>query len=311
MTANKKLNQAILKKDDEYYTQLKDIEKELVQYRHHFKDKVVFCNCDDYRHSNFVKYFAQHFKALGLKKLLAMTFCADGNTVLVAITGQIDELDSIVNHSSPYLEITPVHHNGDFRNPESLAIVQLADVIVTNPPFSLFREFVDMLIAQNKQFLIIGNCNAISYKNCFSYIANNQLWLGFHCVRWFFRPTGELKEAARSFWFTNLSNTKRDSQLPLFKTYCADEFASYDNYLAIEVAKTKDIPKDYQGVMGVPVTFLEKYNPKQFEIVGMDFYVKDGLLNELINPAWSGKLDRAYLNGKRLYSRVLIRHKRG
>lgn len=310
MKANQKLNNALKEKDDEFYTQLSDIEKELQYYTQHFEGKIIFCNCDDYKRSNFFKFFAKNFNQFSLKKLFTMNYEENKEfTYLIEINEQIDDIEFAIANNDIRIKKQKLSHNGDFRNKESKQFLKLVDIVITNPPFSLFREFVDILIKNQTSFLIVGNNNAISYKNCFHYIAKNQMWLGFNCLRWFYRPQGDLVEASRSFWYTNLDIQKRHSLFPLQKKYDEKLFTEYDNYMAIEVPKTKDIPFDYQGVMGVPITFLEKYNPQQFEILGMDFCVKDGLLNYLIKSSWTGKLDRAYLNGKRMFSRVLIKNK--
>jgi hypothetical protein len=203
-----------------------------------------------------------------------------------------------------------------------------ADIVVTNPPFSLFREYVSQLIEYNKKFLIVGNWNAITYKEIFKLIKENKVWLGINSNRnftGFIVPNhyslhgtearvdengNRVVSTNNTCWFTNLDITKRHEDLILYKSYNKKEFPTYDNYDAINVNATKDIPMDYSGVMGVPITFLDKYNPDQFEILGSDFEVKDGSLPQVVNPKWKGKIDRGYINGKRLYSRLLIRNKR-
>ena len=306
---NQKLNKAGQKKDDEYYTQIKDIEDELRHYKEHFKDKIVFCNCDDPKESNFFRYFALNFEHLGLKKLISTHFEKEKPTYKLEISKSMDlNEDGKIDFND--IQQIPLMQNGDFRSPECMKILEESDIVVTNPPFSLFREYIDTLINNNKKFIIIGNSNAISYKNCFEYIKNNEMWLGYNCVRWFIKPSGDIVEAARSFWYTNLDIAKRHENFLLFKKYNSDDFSEYDNYNAIEVGLAKNIPIDYDGVMGVPITFLDKHNPKQFELVGLDYYVKDGRLPELIKEDWQGKLDRGYLKGKRLYSRLLIKHAR-
>ena len=306
---NQKLNKAGQKKDDEFYTQLSDIENELRHYKNHFKDKIVFCNCDDPKESNFFRYFALNFEHLGLKKLISTHFEKDKPSYKLEISKSMDLNDDGRIDFNDIQQI-PLMLNGDFRSPECMKILEESDIVVTNPPFSLFREYIDTLITNNKKFIIIGNSNAISYKNCFEYIKNNEMWLGYNCVRWFIKPSGDIVEAARSFWYTNLDIAKHHENFLLFKKYNSDDFSEYDNYNAIEVGLAKNIPIDYDGVMGVPITFLDKHNPKQFELVGLDYYVKDGRLPELIKEDWQGKLDRGYLKGKRLYSRLLIKHAR-
>lgn len=291
-----KLNNAKNTKNDEFYTQYKDIEKELKFYKNAFKDKIIYCNCDDPRKSSFTKFFETNFNSLKLKKLISSCFNPNGK-------GKI----SIVEKNKPIYQGF-FKKNGDFRSDEAINLLKEADIVVTNPPFSLFRDFIDILMLNQKKFLIIGNANAITYKNCFDYIINNQLWLGQNCVRWFINPKNEIVEGARSFWFSNIDNQKRSKKLSLNKKYNDRDYITYDNYNAIEVSKTKDIPFGYSGIMGVPITFLDKYNPQQFEIIGADYQVKSGELAYIKQENWNGKTDRAYINGKRLYSRIFIKH---
>lgn len=292
-----KLNNAKNVKNDEFYTQFTDIEKELKHYEKTFKNKIVYCCCDDYGISNFTKYFELNFDRLQLKKLISTCFNIKGNGKFSVRKNDGQILQGFLND------------NGDFRSYEAIELFKEADIIVTNPPFSLFREFIDILIDLKKDFLVIGNSNAITYKNCFNYIMNNKMWLGQNCVRWFINPKGNLVEGARSFWFSNINHQKRNTKMPLSKKYNSKDYIAYDNYKAIEVSKSKDIPFYYSGIMGVPITFLDKYNPQQFEIIGADYQVKSGELIAIKRSEWNGKVDRAYINGKRLYSRIFIRNK--
>ena len=212
--------------------------------------------------------------------------------------------------------------DGDFRSGECIELLKKSDIVVTNPPFSLFREYVGQLVEHEKKFVIIGHQNAITYKEIFKLIKENKLWLGYgfnrNCAHFINRHYVDYASDADHRegmirvsgvqWFTNIDITKRHEELILFKKYHRKEYPKYDNYAAIEVSQTIDIPMDYAGVMGVPITFLNKYNPEQFEILGSDFEVKDGLLPQLVNPKWNGKIDRGYVNGQRLYSRLLIRN---
>lgn len=291
-----KLNNAKNTKNDEFYTSLSDIQKEMEYHIKSFKDKIVYCNCDDYEKSNFFKYFRDNFKSLGLKELVATCYDNGEGAKIARYDG--------VNLSSGFLK-----GNGDFASNECKEVLESCDIVVTNPPFSLFRQFIDILISNKKEFLIIGNSNAITYKNCFNHIMNNQLWLGQNCVRWFINTNHELVEGARSFWFTNINNQKRNKKLALNKKYNNKDYVLYDNYNAIEVSKTKEIPLGYNGIMGVPITFLDKYNPQQFEIIGADYQVKSGELFFIKQDGWAGKTDRAYIKGKRLYSRIFIKHR--
>ena len=283
MAKNSNLHAAKTAKNDEFYTQLTDIEKECKHYRDFFRGKVVYCNCDDARESNFFKYFAMNFEFLGLKKLITTGFKADGHGVILTYEG-----DKNSNHiiDDEEIVVTEMQGNGDFRSEECVALLKEADVVVTNPPFSLFREYVAQLMKYNKKFLIIGNQNAITYKEIFPYIKNNELWLGVSMNgsnRWFEVPDNyPVKENAAGYkeengkrlffvngvvWFTNISNEKRNTPLDLYKKYSAEEYPTYDNYDAIECSRAENIPMDYDGVIGVPITFLHKYCPEQFEII--------------------------------------------
>lgn len=334
-TSNENFNKAKNSKKDEFYTQLSDIEKELKHYKSHFKDKVVYCNCDDPRVSNFFHYFSYNFEKFGLKKLI--TTCYKNQNADLFSKNKSEraiylEYNGDKNSNNiPDPEEIGIKHlkgDGDFRSNESIELLKQADIIVTNPPFSLFREYVSKLVEYDKKFLIIGNVNSISYKEIFKLIKENKLWLGasIHSGdREFGVPEDyplnaagyRVDENGKKFirvkgvrWFTNLDYSERHEELILYKQYTPDEYHRYDNYNAINVDKTKEIPMDYDGIMGVPITFLDRYNPEQFEIVGSDYEVKEGLLPEIINPSWKGKIDRGYVNGKRMYARLLIKNKK-
>lgn len=313
MAGNKSLTAAVAAKQDEFYTQLTDIEKELRHYRKHFAGKTVLCNCDDPFESNFFKYFALNFNRLGLKKLIAT--CYAGSPIVYTqldLFGTPEEPSSAERERKPYkVEVNRVYDvtgdggvdlldvaelfrtgensldllegDGDFRSPECLALLDEADIVVTNPPFSLFREYVATLMEHNKHFIIIGNKNAITYKEIFPLLQNNKMWLGARPMGgslWFQTPDGFSKKSDKVVdgikltevpccWFTNLDIKKRHEQMILVRRYDPAIYPSYDNYDAIEIAKTSDIPCDYAGLMGVPITFLDKYNPEQFEIIGV------------------------------------------
>jgi hypothetical protein len=287
---NKNLTQAKKNKKDEFYTQLSDIERELKHYKSHFKDKVVYCNCDDPRISNFFHFFSYNFERLGLKKLI--TTCYQNQNM--DLFSQNDSEQAIYleyngdknGNNIPDLEEIGIRHlngDGDFRSAESIELLKQADIVVTNPPFSLFREYVGQLIEHDKKFIIIGHQNATKYKEIFKLIKENKMWLGHgfkggaaHFINKHYEDyasAGDHKEGmirvSGVVWLTNLDITKRHEDLILYKQYTPLEYPKYDNYDAIEVSKTNEIPKDYRGVMGVPITFLEKYNPDQFEILGM------------------------------------------
>jgi hypothetical protein len=317
---NKSLTRANKAKNDEFYTQLTDIEKELRHYKEHFKGKIIFCNCDDPEDSNFWNYFSLNFEHLKLKKLIATHFEIKKQSYKLEIIrdinkdGKINKLDTIK---------TKLKQNGDFRNPECIEILKEADIIVTNPPFSLFREYVAQLIEYDKKFIILGNQNAITYKEIFKPIKENKIWLGVDNggTKWFQVPdhyniTTESRKKTENgnkffsmgsiMWFTNLDIEKRHEDLILYKTYNKAEYPKYENYNAINVDKVSDIPMDYKGFMGVPVTFLNKYNPNQFEIIGMAEDNGKGFSGGI----WDGKNPHCVINGQNKFKRVFIRNKK-
>ena len=279
MAKNNNLHKAKTAKNDEFYTQLTDIEKELKHYKEHFKGKTIFCNCDDPKQSNFWKYFHLNFNYFGLKKLIATHFHETEPTYKIEYDGSDDNDCEVGN-------ITPLKTNGDFRSPECIELLKEADIIVTNPPFSQFRPYVAQLIDYDKKFIIMGNNNAITYKEFFPLLKDNKVWLGFTsnktCV---FRVPPEYNhddkitsdindgnyygKVPAISWFTNLDIIKRHEFLDLIEKYTPEKYPKYDNYDAINVDKVLDIPVDYDRVMGVPITFMNKYNPEQFEIIGM------------------------------------------
>ena len=283
-TKNGNLHKAKAAKNDEFYTMLADIERECSHYKSFFKGKVVYCNCDDARQSNFFKYFTMNFEFLGLKKVISTGYNKDGRGVCLVYEGDKNGNRKVDDEE---ITVTELEGDGDFRSEECVEFLKEADVVVTNPPFSLFREYVAQLMEYNKKFLVIGNQNAITYKEIFPLIKENKLWLGLTMNgsnRWFAVPDRyETRENAAGckvidgkrclfvngvVWFTNIPHNKRTTPLTLFKKYNPQEFPKYDNYDAIEVSKAYNIPIDYNGVMGVPITFLHKYCPEQFEIVG-------------------------------------------
>ena len=291
---NENLRIANKAKKDEFYTQLSDIEKEIRHYKEHFKDKIVLCNCDDPRVSNFFHYFSYNFEKLGLKKLIATCYknqdidlFSQNNSeraIYLEYNGDKngDNVPSIEEIGVKYLK-----GDGDFRSNECIELLKQADIVVTNPPFSLFREYVAQLVEYDKKFLIIGNVNAITYKEIFKLIKENKLWLGVSIHsgdREFGIPDDyplnavgyRIDENGRKFirvkgvrWFTNLDYKERYEDIILYKTYKLEGYPKFENYDAINVNTTKDIPIDYEGIMGVPITFLDKYNPHQFEIIGL------------------------------------------
>lgn len=286
---NGNLNAAKSAKNDEFYTQLTDIEKELKHYKHHFDGKTVFCNCDDPTWSEFWRYFHLNFAVLGLKKLISTHYDPNESTYKLEYTGGDD------NNIEAGVK-TPLTGNGDFRSDECIALLKEADICVTNPPFSLWRPFIAQLMEYNKSFIIIGNKNAATYKEVFPLIKNNQIWLGFTSPDEFRTPDGTTKKIqGLSRWFTNLDISKRHEDLIMFKKYYnddgsvnSDEFPTYETYDAINVDKTQYIPCDYMGVMGVPISFLDKYNPEQFEILGEFNHGSDSDW-DIAKPTISGK----------------------
>ena len=378
MAGNKNLAAAKANKKDEFYTQRVDIENELRHYKSHFAGKVVYCNCDDPYESWFFKYFAMNFNALGLKKLIATSY--DGSSVAgtelafdggegeskahkIVIDRPIEDYngDGAVDDDDVriYLQKFPPevlvsdddYKPGDFRSRQCVELLKESDIVVTNPPFSLFREYVAQLMAYGKKFLIIGHQGAIGYKEIFPLIKDNKVWLGFgfkggaaHFYSHYedTATAGDHREGmirvSGVVWFTNLDFSKRHEFLDLFKMYAAETYPKYDNYDAIEVSKTSDIPMDYEGVMGVPITFLDKYNPEQFDILGITrpwfdtplhdkFYPKqiqhntNGTVQEVtkLNDGAVLELSRRTddkvcyeVDGKfytQLYSRILIKNK--
>ena len=290
-------------------TQLPDIEAECAHYAAHFAGKTIYCNCDDPRVSQFWHYFSHNFAHFGLRRLIATCYKSRNpdmftrhdseRAVMLDYTG-FRAGDVVPRPEDIGLRL--LDGDGDFRSPECIDLLRQADIVVTNPPFSLFREYLAQLVEHNKQFLIIGNMNAITYKEVFPLIRDNRLWLGFTGVRArsYGRPDGTDQAFGNTCWFTNLPHRKRNEELILWKTYSPEEFPAYDNYDAIEVSKVAHIPADYLGAMGVPVTFLDKYNPEQFEILGMD---RPLMLEK------TGKVSRFFLNGKEIYARLLIRNR--
>lgn len=312
MSLNGSLNKAKVNKEDEFYTQITDIEKELKHYKNHFKDKIIFCNCDDPEESNFWKYFELNFEYLGIKKLVSTHYDSEKPTYKLELVrdingdGKINKLDIVK---------TPLQQNGDFRSPECIEILKEADIVITNPPFSLFRQFVNLLVEYDKKFLIIGTQNNITYKDTFNLIKDNKIWWGYNAgdmkftVPDYYEPRAtrfwidETGQKWRSFgnicWYSNLDIKKRHEDLILYKKYTPEEYPKFDNYDIINVKRVADIPEDYYGVMGVPITFPQHYNPEQFEILG------------IANSArWIGHECYTLIDGKKIYNRLLIKRKK-
>lgn len=320
---NSNLHKAKTGKNDEFYTQLSDIERELAHYKQHFKGNVVYCNCDDPRVSNFFHYFSYNFEKLGLKKLIATCY----KSKKADLFSQNDSEQAVYleyegdknGNFKPDIEeigVKPLKGDGDFRSAESIELLRQADIVVTNPPFSLFREYVAQLIEYDKKFVIIGDQNAITYKETFKLIKENKIWLGYDNggTKWFQVPHDydintesrkKIVDGIKYFskgsiaWYTNLDTTKRHENLILYKKYTPNDYPKYDNSEVINVDKVADIPSDFAGIMGVPITFLDKYNPEQFEVLG------------IANSArWIGYECRTLIDGRKIYNRIIIRNKK-
>jgi hypothetical protein len=325
---NKFLHKANKSKNDEFYTQLSDIEKEMRHYKAQFKDKVVFCNCDDPRVSNFFHYFSYNFEQLGLKKLIATCYKSQNadlfsenkseRAVYLEYTGDKNG-DNIPNPEE--IGIKNLNGDGDFRSKECIELLKEADIIVTNPPFSLFREYIAQLFEYDKKFIIIGHQNAITYKEIFKLIRDNKMWLGYgfnrnmaHFINKHYEDyasDADHKEGmirvSGVVWYTNMETKKRHEDLILYKTYKGNEndYPRYENYDAINVDKTKDIPLDYEEVIGVPITFIDKYNPDQFEIIDINphfFTIVEKGLPKPPQLKIAGQKDP--------YARILIKNKK-
>lgn len=320
MARNSNLSKAKSAKNDEFYTQMSDIEKELRHYKEHFKNKIVFCNCDDPEWSNFWRYFELNFDHLGLKKLISTHFDREKPSYKLELYRD--------NDGSVKTLKTPLKQNGDFRSEECVEMLKECDVVVTNPPFSLFREYVGLLMEYGKKFVILGNMNAITYKEIFPLIKDNKIWpgYGFNKTMEFEVPENykakRIDENGKRYakvpaitWYTNIDIKKRHEPLILYREYHGheDEYPHYDNYDAINVDKTKDIPRDYVECMGVPISFLDKFCPEQFEIIGIACgnswanypeILKSLSFNSSIK--YGGGLGSGVINGKGVYARILI-----
>ena len=295
---NSNLQSAKRVKNDEFYTRYEDIEAEVMKYRKQFNDKIVYLPCDDpaEKKSEFWSFFVNNFDAFNLKKLIATHYDENGQAYKIWIDrdssndGYIDDGDALQE---------PLHGNGDFQSPECIEIMNECDIVCTNPPFSLFRSFIDAIMTAKKQFLIIGNQNAFTYKETFKLIKENKIWTGYNMVKKFYQPDGSIKTFGNVCWFTNMTTVKRNEEFIFTKTYNPIDYPTYDNYDAIEVNRLVNIPKDYDGIMGVPITFIDKYNPNQFEILNCSAFS---------DPDFGG-CGSLYIDKKKIYARVLMRKK--
>ena len=351
MAGNSNLQDSMKQRQDEFYTQLPLIESELKHYREHFRGKVIFCNCDDPYESNFFKFFAMNFNFLGLKKLIATCFIGSpfaGEQLSLFDVVNVKEI-ATENRQPHKIEITEVPDmnedgaigladveillknkknaltlldgDGDFRSAECIGLLKESDIVVTNPPFSLFREYVAQLMEYEKSFIIIGNQNAVTYREIFPLLVENKIWLGYMSGHFWFMVPDSYEEKKTDFkidengkkwrrmgnicWFTNLDIEKRHQELTLYKKYSTEEYPNYENYEAINVNLVTDIPCDYDEVMGVPITFMDKYNPDQFTIVGATESEGKGFSKGL----WLGGVAQPVVNGKRIYKRLFIKRK--
>lgn len=312
MSDNKGLHKARNVKDDEFYTRFEDIEKELCHYTEHFRDRIVYCNCDNPRTSNFWKYFHINFQRFGIKKLVSTYFDKENPVIKAWYCGGSDS--DISKFESSFLK-----GDGDFRSLECVEILRQSDLIVSNPPFSLTRKYYfPLIIENNKKFLVIGDVNTISDINIFPLIKEDKVWLGYNTVSDFYF-NGQVKKCGNRIWFTNLSIDRKYQCLELTQRYSDEKYPFYDNFKAINIDKTQDIPYDYDGIMGVPITFLKKYNPSQFEILGiMDRGNRWGLRTKIYTKEDSPRyndLNRCgaiYMNGvlKNTYMRIFIRRRK-
>lgn len=301
---NANLSRAKKAKNDEFYTRLEDIQEELHHYEKHFEGKTVFCNCDDPYSSNFWFYFHKRFTSLKLKKLISTHYNEGGTSYKLEYTGG-DDNDLKLGIK------TDLEGDGDFRSEECIELLKEADIVVTNPPFSLFREYIAQLMEYEKEFLIIGNKNALTYKELFPLIKENKIWLGNNFPKDFYDKSGKLtgKLQGLTRWFTNLDIPKRHYPLDLVFFYedNPDKYPKYDNYNAINIDRVANIPTDYKDIMGVPITFLDKYCPEQFEILDANNHRKEHF--EKIKPHGLVKDADSAINGKAKYARILIRNK--
>ena len=330
---NKQLGRAKKAKEDEFYTQLSDIERELRHYEHHFKGKTVLCNCDDPRVSNFFHYFSFKFEDLGLKRLITTCYKNQERDLFSQNNSEraiwLEYTGDKNGNRVPDPEEIGIQYfkgDGDFRSDECIELLKQADIVVTNPPFSLFREYVAQLVRYNKKFVIIGNQNAIKYKDIYPLFMENKLWLGYgfkrNCAHFITKYEDTATDADHRAgmirvpsvtWFTNLEISKRHEEYVFIRKYMPDEYPRYINYDAIEVGKSENIPEDWDGKMGVPITFMYRYNPDQFEIVGMSLELADmSIIRERLGRNDGGPTFYIERDGRlvRLYDRIVIRRRK-
>ena len=300
MAKNKNLTQAKKIDNDEHYTLISDVEKELKHYKKYFEGKVVYCNCDDPEESNFWKFFELNFEEYKLKKLISTHYDAEKPTYKLELSADIDGDGKITKGD---IVKTPLKQNGDFRSEESINLLKESDIICTNPPFSLFREYINQLMKYKKNFLVIAPETCVSYKEVFPLIRDKKIWLGYNHVKEFRQPDGSLKKFGNIVWFTNIPIDKQNEELILVKKYDPTKYSKYDNYDAIHIDKCVNIPADYKGVMGVPISILENYCPKQFDILDINPHFYSIVAQGLKKPK------QLSVNGKDTFARILIKRK--
>lgn len=314
--ANESLQSAKSAKNDEFYTRFDDIQRELNYYKDQFKGKIVYCNCDDPAESAFSDYFKLNFNYLGLKKLICTRYAKSD---LFQLLDPVKKFGYKLEITGPTnLQKIELKGDGDFRSKECLELLKEADIVCTNPPFSLFREYIAQLMSQGKKFLVVGPINAITYEEIFPFIKGNKMWSGYTNPKQFTNPMGEIEKLGNVQWWTNLDVAKRHIEIVLYENYSLKKYPKYDNYDAINVDKTVEIPKDYFGVMGVPISFLDKYNPEQFIILGItDRQNTSGLRTKIYtvhdSPKYNDLNRRSVIkidsNYKTVYARLLIKRK--
>jgi hypothetical protein len=310
--ANLSLQTAKKKKNDEFYTRFDDIQKELNHYKDQFKGKVVYCNCDDPAESAFADYFKLNFNYLGLKKLICTRYAKSDLFTLLDPVKKFGYRLEVTGPNS--LQKIELQSDGDFRSTECIELLKEADIVCTNPPFSLFRQYIDQLMQYNKKFLVIGPISAVTYKEVFPFIKDNKMWSGYTNPKEFTGPSGQIKKLGNVQWWTNLDVEKRHEELVLYETYAPEKYPKYVNYDAISVSKTVEIPKDYFEAIGVPISFLDKYNPDQFEIIGVSLMLGAPMSAFAPKGTFQQGGVRFYItNGdgtyKRLFDRLVIKRK--
>jgi len=291
--------------DDEWYTSYSEIEKEMMVHKNFFRDKIIYCNCDDSNWSNFWKFFYANFERFGLKKLIGTSYHPTLKRYKYVYEGGYGQTEFVENDYLEGTVITELNGNGNCFSEECRAILTESDIVITNPPFSLFKEYIKMLVDSNKYFIVVGNMNALTYKETFNYIYNNNIWLGYYTgPKDFTNPYDDEIHQMNTEWYTNIPHNRRFNPIMFMEKYDESKYQKYDNYDAIECSRVKNIPCDYTGKIGVPISFLKDYCPSQFELIGMMSGAKG---EHLING--NDKRPKFYVNGKGVYARAIIKWK--